>query len=80
MRRRNNNETSGLEDAVFDPDSDRYPDFGQVLAKLQDDENLPEGPIERLEIACHASGDATWRVWQPRAEEYIGGFYANSDF
>lgn len=59
----------------FDPDQDRYPDLAGVLSLIGDAEDYPEGPIEKVEIICHASGDATWRVWTPRAEEPVGGYY-----
>jgi len=35
---------------------------------------LPNGPVERLEITTLASGEATYRVWEPRADEPIGGY------
>ena len=56
----------------FDHNVDRYPDFADVLAALQDAEDLPDGPLERVEITTLASGEATCRVWTPRAEEAIG--------
>jgi len=56
----------------FDPNVDRYPDFADVLAALQEAEDLPDGPLERVEITTLASGEATCRVWTPRAEEAIG--------
>jgi hypothetical protein len=59
-----------------DTDSDRYPDIADVLAAMQEDEEIQQGPVERIEVSCLANGDATYRVWAPRAEEAVGGFIA----
>jgi len=57
-------------------DTDRYPRALQGLRRVVEEANLPEGPIERLEVTFLANGDATYRVWEPRAEESVGGFLA----
>lgn len=59
---------------VFDPDADRYPSLGRVLMLLPEQEDFPEGPVERIEIRCQASGEATCLVWTPRADEPWGGY------
>jgi hypothetical protein len=61
---------------MVDTDSDRYPDIKSVLAAMQDDEEITEGAVERIEVNCLANGDATYRVWAPRAEDPVGGFIA----
>ena len=56
-----------------DTDQDRYPSIQAVLAAVASADNLPEGDIDRIEINCLASGEATYRVWAARAEEPEGG-------
>jgi hypothetical protein len=56
---------------------DRYPELKKVLQAVSDAQDLPEGPIERLEVTCLASGEATYRVWAARAEEPEGGYLPN---
>jgi hypothetical protein len=55
-------------------DVDRYPKldkvFRQVLKRLDD----PDAPVERVEVTCLASGEATYRVWSARAIEPDGGY------
>lgn len=58
----------------FNPDADRYPTFNQALRRIQTETEIPDGPVERLELHCHASGEVTYRVWGPRAEEPEGGY------
>lgn len=60
----------------FNPDSDRYPTLDQVISAIQSWEDFPTGQVERIEVFLHASGEATWRVWTPRAEEPLGGYVA----
>ena len=57
-----------------DPSADRYPDINEVIVAAQQDEDFPEGPVERFEVTALASGEGTWRVWPARAEEPIGGY------
>jgi hypothetical protein len=61
---------------MVDTDSDRYPNIADVLAAMQDDDEITGGVVERIEVSCLANGDATYRVWAPRAEEPVGGFIA----
>ena len=58
---------------------DRYPSLDKVIDEVFDAEDFPEGPIERFEITCLASGDATYRVWPARAEEPESGYFAEAD-
>lgn len=59
-----------------DHNTDRYPNVEDVFALILEEEDLPPGPIERLEVTCLASGEATYRVWEPRAEEPTGGYFS----
>lgn len=60
---------------VDDPQpADRYPNIYDLLRALEESGELPNGPVERLEITCLASGEATYRMWEPRAEESEGGY------
>jgi hypothetical protein len=63
-----------LSDPNFDHDRDRYPTVDEVLDRIRDEADLPDGPIERFELTCLASGEATYRVWSARAEEPDGGY------
>jgi hypothetical protein len=53
----------------FDHNVDRFPNLEDVLVTLQHDPRLQESQVERLEITLAASGEATARVFAPRAEE-----------
>jgi len=59
---------------AIDTDADRYPSLEHVVAALLADENIPQTAIEKVEITCLASGEATYRVWAARAEEPEGGY------
>jgi hypothetical protein len=65
--------------AKINTDQDRHPNFAATLRAILARPDLPEGPIERLEVFCHASGEATYRVWQPRAEDSEGGYLSQDD-
>lgn len=54
---------------------DRYPTFRQAISKIMEEGNLPQGPIERLEVTALASGEVTYRWWAPRALEPEGGYF-----
>lgn len=58
-----------------DTDTDRYPTLAQILSRILDDSDLLDLRVERLEVTLFASGEATYRVWAPRAEESDGGYY-----
>lgn len=49
--------------------ADAYPSLVKVLKKIAQEEDLPAGQIEHIEVHCFASGEASCRVWAPRAEE-----------
>ena len=57
----------------IDTDQDRYPDFAKVLRGLLNEAEIPDGPVERIEVTTLANGEATYRVWAARAEEAVGG-------
>lgn len=61
---------------TVDHNVDRFPPLDKVLAAIRENPDMPEGEVERIEINCLASGDATYRVWAPRAEEPVGGYIA----
>jgi hypothetical protein len=67
---------SSLVEGNFDADQDRYPTLTEVLSRILDDSDLVALSVERVEVSLHASGEATYRVWEPRAEEPLGGYYA----
>lgn len=52
---------------------DRYPRLVDVLEGILNDDTIPDGPVERLELTALANGEATYRYWLPRAEESEGG-------
>lgn len=56
-------------------DVDRYPDPRELVTRIVDEDDFPDGSVERIEITCLASGEATWRVWPARAEDPIGGYF-----
>jgi hypothetical protein len=58
-----------------DTDRDRYPELSKVFSKILEAEDIPQGAIERVEVSCLAGGDATYRVYTPRAEEPIIGYF-----
>lgn len=74
MRNRKNSEKTPEGNEAFNPDEDRYPSFKKVLHAISNAEDIPKGPIDRLEVHCMANGDAAWRVWPARAEEPAIGF------
>lgn len=55
---------------------DRFLEARDAVDRVVNEDDFPAGPFERLEIHAHGSGDVTWRVWTPRAEEPVGGFVA----
>jgi hypothetical protein len=44
------------------------------MRRIIESADLPDTPIERLEVNFLASGDATYRFWLPRAEDSEGGY------
>lgn len=69
-----NTEKSQEQGGQLDTDKDRYPTATEGLRRVVSEANLPEGPIEYLEVRFMADGSATYRVWTPRAEEPDGGY------
>lgn len=63
-----------LTDREFDHNVDRYPNLSQVLTRIQQEPEIPKEGVERVEVTCLASGEATYRVWAARAEEPVGGY------
>jgi len=58
----------------FNPDEDRYPAAVTALRRIIEEGDMPEGPIESLEVNVTASGELTYRIRAPRAEETEGGW------
>ena len=71
--------SSGTVPENIDTDRDRYPTAVEGLRRVIGEGVLPDGPIERLEVRFLASGEATYRVWTPRAEEPDGGYFPAPD-
>jgi hypothetical protein len=65
---------SGSEEGTFDHNVDRYPEFGPAMRRIVAEAEIPDGPIERIEVTFLADGSATYRVWAPRADESDGGY------
>lgn len=74
MRTRNTPETSQSEQPQLDTDSDRYPTPVAGIRRILQEAELPEDPIEWLEVQFLASGEATYRMRRPRADEATGGY------
>jgi hypothetical protein len=64
----------------FDPDKDRHQTIRKAFHEAQQQEDFPDGPVERFEIVCHASGEVTWRAWTPRADEPEAGYLPEAAF
>jgi hypothetical protein len=58
-----------------DTDQDRYPTLGEVVSRIQSESEFLNRQIEKLEINLQASGEATYRIFEPRAEESEGGYW-----
>lgn len=57
-------------------DEDRYRSPADALEQVVSSDDFPEGNVDRLELNFQASGEVTWRCWESRAEEPIGGYLA----
>lgn len=55
-------------------EQDRYPDIFEVLAAVADDIDAETVHVERVEVYCQANGDASYRYWEPRADESEGNY------
>jgi hypothetical protein len=64
---------------MVDTDVDRYPRFSETLSRILEDEDISQMQVERIEINLFASGDATYRVWAPKAEDPEGGYLARRE-
>jgi hypothetical protein len=72
MRNQEKTGKAGSGQAARKTDVDRYPDWADALRRIVAEADLPEGPIERLEVTTLANGDITCRIWPARAEEPEG--------
>jgi hypothetical protein len=63
----------------FDAEADHYPPLIDVIRAVVESENIPPDPVERFEVTLLANGQATYRVWPARAEEYEGGVFSLED-
>lgn len=61
--------TPQFDDASVHHDIDRYPNIYDVLSDLADAGDLPNVPVERVELTCLANGEVNCRWWEARAEE-----------
>lgn len=59
----------------IDTDQDRYPTFKAALSRIARESEFADTAVERLEVHCFASGEATYRIWLPRAEDPEGGYF-----
>ena len=55
--------------AKVDHNRDRYPELRDAISRFLDSGNLPDGPVERVELTFLANGEGNCRVWPARAEE-----------
>lgn len=60
------------EQETKDHNVDRYPKLKKVLSDLQQSDEIPDVPIDRLEVTTLANGEANARWWTARAEEPDG--------
>lgn len=74
MRNRGTTEKPSEKQASFDPDTDRYPTAKNALQRIIAEGELPDGPIEWLEVTALASGECTYRIRLPRSEDTEGGY------
>lgn len=57
-----------------DPETDEYPTLYDVTQRISNEVKGSKLVVERVEITCLASGEATYRMWAPRADEATGGY------
>lgn len=65
---------SMAESPANDAPQDRFADPWEVLERLLHDDDFPRGDVERIELHFQGSGEVTWRAWEPRQDEPIGGY------
>lgn len=54
--------------------SEGYPSLAKVMSAIQQDPEIPNFGLRRLELNTFASGEATYKVWTTDAEEEVGGW------
>jgi hypothetical protein len=57
---------------------DRYARLKDAIGAAVQQDDFPEGAVERFELVCHASGEVTWRAWTPRSDMPTGGHIASA--
>jgi hypothetical protein len=73
--RTNAKENRSVDRQTVDTERDRFPDLIDVINAIVEADVGEETPVERLEVFCHASGEATYRYWTPRAEFPEVGYF-----
>jgi hypothetical protein len=56
-----------------------YPTLTELLRKLNNEENVRDVGVRRLDLNLFASGEATYNVWYVDAEEPEGGYIPPDD-
>jgi hypothetical protein len=56
-----------------------YPTLAQVVRGILADDRVPDIGVQRIEVNCFASGDATYRVWILGVEEPDGNHLTDLD-
>lgn len=64
----------GSEQSTATHELDKYRDLRQVVTAMLDDAEIPKEGVDRVEIECLPGGDAVYRVWGARADDFIGGY------
>ena len=54
--------------------SDKYPTAVEGLRRILDEADFDDVPIEFITCEFLGSGEAVWRIREPRAEEGRGGY------
>jgi hypothetical protein len=76
MGRRKSPEESPQSPEQKSGNGDRYPTAVDGLRRIISEANLPEGPIEFLQVEFLASGEVVYTMREPRADEADGGYLA----
>ena len=61
-------------DHDLDINQNHFPEFKKVLTRILQDDAIGSRQVERIEVNCLRNGEATYRFWEPLAEEPDGGF------
>lgn len=72
MRRAEREATRAGHEPPVNTDQDRYPDVVTGLRRIIAQAELPEGPVEWLEVNFAANGEGTCRWRHPRSDEIDG--------